>query len=103
MLIGETDILGQLEEAYDSQVKAHIAREPLKTVVERAIRFGKMVRTRTNISEGASGAREPSHNICKGEVRRSGETKRGRHRRRLRRQRAGQGAQGWRRRPYLRS
>jgi glutamyl-tRNA reductase len=55
MLIGETDILGQLEEAYDSQVKAHIAREPLKTVVERAIRFGKMVRTRTNISRGPRG------------------------------------------------
>ncbi|MGC9117581.1 MAG: NAD(P)-binding domain-containing protein [Thermoproteus sp.] len=55
MLIGETDILGQLEEAYDSQVKAHITREPLRTVVERAIRFGKTVRTRTNISRGPRG------------------------------------------------
>ncbi len=55
MLIGETDILGQMEEAYDSQVKSHVTREPLKTVVERAIRFGKLVRTRTNISRGPRG------------------------------------------------
>lgn len=55
MLIGETDILGQIEEAYDSQVKSSITREPLKTVVERAIRFGKAARTQTNISRGPRG------------------------------------------------
>ncbi|MEZ0247893.1 MAG: glutamyl-tRNA reductase [Thermoproteus sp.] len=55
MLLGETDILGQMEEAYDSQVRARITKEPLKTVVERAIRFGKAARTATNISRGPQG------------------------------------------------
>lgn len=55
MLIGETDILGQMEEAFDSQVKSHVTRDLLKVVVERAIRFGKMVRTNTNISRGPRG------------------------------------------------
>lgn len=55
MLIGETDILGQLEEAFDEQVKKHITREPLRTIVERAIRFGKAVRTHTGISRGPRG------------------------------------------------
>jgi len=55
MLIGETDILGQLEEAYDRQVKAGYTRGLLKTVVERAVRVGKRVRTETGISRGPRG------------------------------------------------
>ncbi|MFB6490728.1 MAG: NAD(P)-binding domain-containing protein [Thermoproteus sp. AZ2] len=55
MLIGETDILGQLEEAFDEQVKKHITREPLRTIIERAIRFGKAARTHTGISRGPRG------------------------------------------------
>jgi glutamyl-tRNA reductase len=55
MLIGETDILGQLEEAFDKQVKAGYTCGLLKTVVERAIRVGKRVRTETGISRGPRG------------------------------------------------
>ncbi|MBP1448605.1 MAG: NAD(P)-binding domain-containing protein [Thermoproteus sp.] len=55
MLLGETDVLGQLEEAYDEQVRKHITKEPLKTVVERAIRFGKRIRAETSISRGPRG------------------------------------------------
>jgi glutamyl-tRNA reductase len=55
MLIGETDILGQVEEAFDRQVKAGYTRGLLKTVVERAIRVGKRVRTETAISRGPRG------------------------------------------------
>ncbi|MGK0549939.1 MAG: NAD(P)-binding domain-containing protein, partial [Pyrobaculum sp.] len=55
MLLGETDILGQLEEAYDRQVRAGFTRGLLKTVVERAVRVGKKVRTETGISRGPAG------------------------------------------------
>lgn len=55
MLIGETDILGQLEEAYDRQVRAGYTRGLLKLVVEKAIRVGKRVRTETGISRGPRG------------------------------------------------
>ena len=55
MLIGETDILGQVEEAFDRQVKAGYTRGLLKTIVERAVRTGKRVRTETAISRGPRG------------------------------------------------
>jgi glutamyl-tRNA reductase len=55
MLIGETDILGQVEEAFDRQVKAGYTRDLLKTIVERAVRTGKRVRTETAISRGPRG------------------------------------------------
>lgn len=55
MLIGETDILGQVEEAYDRQVKMGYTRGLLKTIVERAIRAGKRARTETGISKGPKG------------------------------------------------
>ncbi|MEM4509422.1 MAG: NAD(P)-binding domain-containing protein [Pyrobaculum sp.] len=55
ILIGETDILGQVEEAYDRQVKLGYTRGLLKTVVEKAIRVGKRVRTETGISKGPRG------------------------------------------------
>jgi len=55
MLIGETDILGQVEEAFDRQVKAGYTRSLLKTIVERAVRTGKSVRTETAISRGPRG------------------------------------------------
>ncbi|MEL9991364.1 MAG: glutamyl-tRNA reductase [Thermoproteus sp.] len=52
MLIGETDVLGQLEEAYDSQVRKGTLKGLLKVVVEHAIHVGKKVRTSTGISRG---------------------------------------------------
>ncbi len=55
MLIGETDILGQIEEAYDQQVRAGLTTGLLKSVVERAIRVGKLVRSKTAISRGPRG------------------------------------------------
>ena len=55
MLIGETDVLGQLEEAFASQVRRGNLRGLLKTVVERAIAVGKRVRTETGISRGPRG------------------------------------------------
>lgn len=55
MLIGETDILGQVEEAFDRQVKAGFTKGLLKTIVERAIRAGKRVRAETGISRGPAG------------------------------------------------
>ncbi|ABO08900.1 glutamyl-tRNA reductase [Pyrobaculum calidifontis] len=55
MLIGETDVLGQLEEAYESQVRRGNLRGLLKTVVERAVAVGKRVRTETGISRGPRG------------------------------------------------
>jgi len=55
MLIGETDILGQVGEALDRQVKAGYTRGLLKTIVERAVRTGKRVRTETAISRGPRG------------------------------------------------
>jgi glutamyl-tRNA reductase len=55
MLIGETDVLGQVEEAFDRQVKAGYTRGLLKTIVERAVRTGKRVRTETAISRGPRG------------------------------------------------
>ncbi|ACB40832.1 glutamyl-tRNA reductase [Pyrobaculum neutrophilum] len=55
ILIGETDVLGQVEEAFDRQVRAGYTRGLLKTVVERAVRVGKRVRTETAISRGPRG------------------------------------------------
>jgi glutamyl-tRNA reductase len=55
MLIGETDILGQIEEAFTRQVQAGYTKGLLKTIVEKAIHVGKRVRTETGISKGPAG------------------------------------------------
>ncbi|MGC9131408.1 MAG: glutamyl-tRNA reductase [Pyrobaculum sp.] len=55
MLVGETDILGQVEEAFARQVRAGYTKGLLKTIVEKAIHVGKRVRTETGISRGPAG------------------------------------------------
>ncbi len=52
MALGETEILGQVKNAY---AKAHAARQTsrfLNTLFQRALRVGKKVRTETGIGEG---------------------------------------------------
>ncbi|NPA24170.1 MAG: glutamyl-tRNA reductase [Crenarchaeota archaeon] len=54
-IIGENDVLGQLERAYDNALRNRYVRDVLKFVIERSIRFGKHVRTVTGISKGVHG------------------------------------------------
>ncbi len=54
-ILGENDVLGQLEKAYDHALRERYVRDVLKIVIERSIRFGKYVRTVTGISRGVHG------------------------------------------------
>ncbi len=54
-ILGECEVLGQLESAYDYAVKRRHVKDVLRTIVERAVRFGKYVRTCTNIARGVTG------------------------------------------------
>jgi len=54
-IIGECDVLGQLEKAYDYALRNRYIRDILKLIIERSIRFGKYVRTVTGISRGIHG------------------------------------------------
>ncbi len=54
-ILGECEVLGQLETAYDYATRNRHIRDVLRLVVERAIRFGKYVRTSTGISRGVTG------------------------------------------------
>ena len=54
-IIGETDVLGQVESAYQRALRAGTLRGVLRCLVEYAIRFGKHVRTTTGIARGITG------------------------------------------------
>ncbi len=54
-ILGECEVLGQLETAYDYAARNRHIRDVLRLVIERAIRFGKLVRTTTGISRGVTG------------------------------------------------
>ncbi len=54
-IVGECDVLGQVEKAYDYALRNRYIRDILKTVIERSIRFGKHVRAVTGISRGIHG------------------------------------------------
>lgn len=53
MVVGETQILGQVKTAYDHSVSAGASCDILKRLFTKAIRVGKRVRTETNIGAGA--------------------------------------------------
>lgn len=53
MVVGENEILGQLREAFRAAQEAGTVDSVLYRLAERAIRVGKVVRTRTKINEGA--------------------------------------------------
>ncbi len=53
MMVGETEILRQVKEAYDRAADLGTLDPVLKTVFRRAISLGKRARTETAISEGA--------------------------------------------------
>jgi len=53
MMVGETEILRQVKEAYDRAAELGTLDPVLKTVFRRAISLGKRARTETAISEGA--------------------------------------------------
>lgn len=53
MIIGETQVLGQVRDAYLQHLSARLIGEGLRLVFERAIKTGKRVRSETKISCGA--------------------------------------------------
>lgn len=53
MVVGEDQILGQIEDAYDEAKRCNTVGPVLQNVFERAIRTGKMVRFKTKINKGA--------------------------------------------------
>jgi len=53
MVVGENEILGQLREAFRAAQEAGTVDSFLYRWTERAIRVGKLVRTKTKINEGA--------------------------------------------------
>ncbi len=55
VVLGETDVLGQVEFAYQKAILAGALRSVLRSLVEYSIRFGKHVRTVTGISRGVTG------------------------------------------------
>jgi glutamyl-tRNA reductase len=53
MVIGETDILGQVKQAYANARESHSVGPLLHRLFQRAFRVAKQVRTRTDITRGA--------------------------------------------------
>jgi glutamyl-tRNA reductase len=53
MIIGETQIFGQVKEAYSKSRQANSLGRTLDNIFEEAIRTGKKVRTQTQIGKGA--------------------------------------------------
>lgn len=54
-VIGENEVLGQVERAHHKALSSGYLNSILKFIIERAVRFGKYVRTVTNISKGPQG------------------------------------------------
>src|SRR5205085_2315302 len=52
MVIGETQILGQVREAYDSARAAGVVGSALNPLFQRALAVGKQVMSETTINEG---------------------------------------------------
>lgn len=53
MVIGETQILGQVKEAYSKAVEAKSAGKTLSRIFEEAVKLGKKVHSETKIGRGA--------------------------------------------------
>ncbi len=53
MLLGETEILGQLKQAYDLALKHHYTGKVLNRAFQRAFNVAKQIRTETNIQRGS--------------------------------------------------
>lgn len=54
MVLGETEILGQLKKAYDLALKAQATGKRLNKAFQRAFNVAKQIRTETNIQRGAT-------------------------------------------------
>jgi glutamyl-tRNA reductase len=50
MLVGETQVLGQVRSAFSASVAAGVARDPLSRLFHQALRVGKRVHTETRLS-----------------------------------------------------
>jgi glutamyl-tRNA reductase len=53
MVIGEDQILGQMQDAFDDANALKVSKSVLRKVVGRAMKIGKVVRAETNISKGS--------------------------------------------------
>ncbi|MBN1518070.1 glutamyl-tRNA reductase [Candidatus Sumerlaeota bacterium] len=53
MALGETEIAGQVREAYEAALEEGAARENLRRLFDQAFHANKQVRTQTNIGKGA--------------------------------------------------
>lgn len=53
MLLGETEILGQLKQAYDLALQHHYTGKVLNRAFQRAFNVAKQIRTETNIQRGS--------------------------------------------------
>lgn len=54
MLLGETEIFGQVKQAYDAALKAGTTRGVLNRLFQKVFAVGKKVRTKTSIQEGST-------------------------------------------------
>lgn len=53
MILGETQILGQVKEAYEAAIENEASNNALNTLFQQAISIGKKVRTETKIDQNA--------------------------------------------------
>jgi len=68
MVVGESEILGQVRRAYESGLSAGTVGGTLNMLLSRAIGFGRRVRSETNISRGNVSVASIAHRQARQEV-----------------------------------
>jgi glutamyl-tRNA reductase len=68
LVIGESEILGQVRRAHEVGLNAGTVRGTLNTLMQRALSFGRRVRVETNISRGNVSVASVAHRVVRSSI-----------------------------------